>query len=136
MKLSKLTLTTLLGLFIITFSISAFAQKDIYKKDIIKIKKSGHAGEYKEGHIMNEQIEMDIYVKDFSIDNAKKVCAFYKKFYLERAKKLNSRLTIDVNVWNKKILSTQIDNTALQNKYYHGGITYNYYNKYYFEDIF
>jgi hypothetical protein len=136
-----------------------FAQNDIYKKDVIKIKKSGHSGEVKEGQIMNEQIEMDIYVKDFSIDKAKIVCSYYKKFYSEKAKKLNNRLTIEINVWNKKLTASDIIKTPdfyepaanqkqfykstkwkqylkLEDQYLHGGIIYNYANGVYKEDIY
>ena len=122
-------------------------KKDIYKNDIIKISKSKLS--------TNEQIEMDIYVKDFSIDKVKKVCEFYKQFYIDEAKKLNNKLTITISVWSKKLSANDIINNPpatnqkqffqsakwkkyleLEDKYLHGGIIYNYNNGVYKEDIY
>jgi len=121
---------------IILITVSTFAQTDIYKKDIIKFNLKEQAGKKEGNRILNDQLEIDVFVKDFSIANAKKVCSFYKNFYKEKAKGKSNRLTIYIEVWSKKILPSQIDNINLQNKYYHGGINYNYYNEYYFEDIY
>jgi hypothetical protein len=115
---------------------STFAQTDIYKKDIIRYNLKEQAGKKEGNRILNDQLEIDVFVKDFSIEKAKKVCAYYKDFYKEKAKKKGNRLTIYIEVWSKKILPSQIDNVNIQNKYYHGGINYNYYNENYFEDIY
>jgi hypothetical protein len=148
-------------LFVVLLISSTVTQNDIYKKDIIKIinKNVGHAGEFKEGVITNEAIEMDIYIKDFSVDNAKKVCGYYKNFYSEKAKKLKDRLTLEINVWSKKISASDIIKTPdlnvspaahkeffksakwkqylkLEQDYYHGGTIYNYANGAYNEDIY
>lgn len=136
MKRSKIILTVLLWFLITLSSVSTFAQTDIYKKDVIRIKIDKHSGKMEGSRVLNDQIEIDIFIKDFSIEKAKNICSFYKNFYSGKAKKINNRLTIDISVWSKKILPSQIENIALQNKYFHGGVTYNYYNNYYFEDIY
>lgn len=137
-------------LFIFSISVG-YAQKNIYEKDIIKIEK-GKPG-------TNEQLEINVYVKDFNIDNAKKVCAYLKNYYADKAKKLNNKLTIEINVWSKKLAASDIINgpdfyepaasqkqfyksakwkqyLKLEEKYYHGGTIYNYANGVYNEDIY
>lgn len=122
--------------FSMLIAFSTFAQTDIYKKDIIRYNLKEQAGKKEGSRVLNDQLEIDVFVKDFSIEKAKKVCAYYKDFYTEKAKKKGNRLTIYIEVWSKKILPSQIDNVNIQNKYYHGGINYNYYNDNYFEDIY
>lgn len=121
---------------ILLIAVSTFAQTDIYKKDIISFNLEEQAGKKEGNRILNDQLEINVFVKDFSIEKAKKICSFYKEFYKDRAKKKGNRLTIYIDVWSKKISPSQIDNVSIQNKYYHGGINYNYYNEYYFEDIY
>ena len=134
MKLFILTIL-LLPLTILT-GVTALAQTDIYKKDIISIKIKEQAGKMEDTSVTNDELEIDVFVRNFSIEKAKKVCAFYKSFYMEKAKKLNNRLTIKISVWSKKLLPGELDNITLLNKYYHGGINYNYYNNNYFEEIY
>lgn len=161
MKPIKLFFLVKLIFILILVSQSSIAQKNIYEKDIIRIKNKnvGHAGEFKQGVITNEGVEMDIYVKDFSVDNARKVYGYYKKFYLEKAKKLNNRLTIEINFWSKKLSASDIIDgpdfnepatnqkqffksakwkqyLKLEEKYLHGGIIYNYANGASNEDIY
>jgi len=136
MNILKLRLIILLFFLLALTSVQIFAQTDIYKKDVIRFSLKEQAGKMEGSRVLNDQLDIDVFVKDFSIDKAKKVCSFYKDFYTERAKKRGNRFTIYVSVWSKKILSSQIDNISLQDKYYHGGINYNYYNGKYFEDIY
>jgi len=127
---------------ILLFASIGYSQKDYYAKDVIKIVRSAGG--------TNRQIELDVFVKDYSMARAKTICAYYKNFYLTEARKLNFRLYISINLWSKKlspgdILSSSDSHASaakkkqyliLEKKYYHGGINYNYANDYYFEDIY
>ena len=84
----------------------------------------------------NDQLNVDVYLKNYTVDKGKKACAFYKEFYKKLAQDSNNRLTIYINLWSKKVGRDQINNNALQDKYYKGGINYNYANGKYFEDIY
>ena len=109
---------------------------DIYKENIIRMNKTVQAGKTEGNRVLNDQLEIDIFVQDYTIDKGGEVCAYYKNYYGKDADNVNNRLTISINLWSKKILSSEIDNIKLQDRFFHGGMTYNYYNGEYFEDIY
>lgn len=146
-----LLFTTISLISLITVSIACNKKKeqpiDKYKENVIKVDRQYNAGKKEGKRELNDQLYIEVYVPNYSKEKGKEICDYYKDYYSYLADELDSKLTIYINLWDKKVPKEEtsddyegvnlLDNGVTKiHKNYKGGINYNYQNKYYFEDIF
>lgn len=110
------------------FDLTNVPKEDIYKENQINYTRKYQAGKKEGNRVLNDQIELDVYVSDFNIQKGNKVCDFYNEYFKTLANELDGHLTIDINVWSEKVSKDKLEDPGYQDKYYKGGLMRNYFN--------
>ncbi len=85
------------------FDLTNVPTTDKYKENQIKYGYKKQAGREKKAgkRILNDQIELDVYVPDFTIQKGNDVCNFYNEYYKTLANEdHDGRATITINIWS------------------------------------
>ena len=109
------------------FDLKFVPKYDIYQDNIIRSSHKKQAGQKEGNRILDDQVEISVYVPDYSSEKGKAICNFYKEYYKTLSNKVERHLIVEVNLYNSK---NNINTVSSKEKdvSYKGGMTYNYNN--------
>lgn len=123
----KIYLLFSLFIFVSIIGCNSIPKEDKYKEYQIRYSYQNKAGQKEGNRELNDQIYLDLYVPDYTKENAEEICDFYDRYFKTNAKEVNNRLTINVDIWSSGIGRNELEEPKLQ-KYYRGGFIHNYKN--------